>query len=357
MTSISVRSQQPSWNFPQSWNEAQELAKKAGETRSPDDTATLDGHQGNLFRDIVAVAQFAGSGLLYQRRGSQAKKIVKDHPPLAHAPIVKMQDPLILAPGWSTLPEKFDALVDHLLEGGLNGKRAVYLKDGGSFVDKLCTQPTTIQPDDKVFVTVFDTPLDAPDVSAPQLAQAVAAVQGADPNRKVDVLGYSMGGLSTRKMLDDGSVKVDQVALLGVANKGTRFARLAEYIIKRDIKWAMSLGGLTVADLPAMNWLKTLDPQKPETNPKLHALNEGVERQLSNANEFLSIAADGFGTLNKTWGGFAPGDGLVAGADAKLDGVPTQKLDGKGTKLHGYLPSDPDVFHTLTDYFNWERQT
>ena len=60
----------------------------------------------------------------------------------------------------------------------------------------------------------------------------------------------AMGGLATRKMLDDGSVRVDQVALLGTANRGTRFATLAEYIIERDIPGS---GASTWAELQAIS--------------------------------------------------------------------------------------------------------
>ena len=344
----------PTWNFPRTWKEVKDVAREAAEPRVRGDEVTLDGQRGSWLKDMVAVVQFAGAGLLYKRAGGQAQKSNALHPPLEGASQVKLHDPLVIVPGWNTEPDKFDILVGHLLSGGQNGERAVYLKDGQAYADQECTQPTTAAPSDKVFIAVFQSNLDAPDVSAPQLEQAISVVKRG-VSEKVDVLGYSMGGLSTRKMLDDGSVKVDQVALLGTANKGTRFATLAEYIIQRDIGWAMSLGGINAAHLPAMGWLKSWDAQKPESNPQLDALNQGLERQLSNANEFLSISADGFSTLDKRWGGGSGGDGLVAAKSTRLEEIPSVSLPGKGNKHHGNLPHDKDVFATLTDYFGWQR--
>lgn len=344
----------PAWNFPRTWSEAAELAKEALLPRAPDDHVTLDGGQGSLVKDMIAVTQFAGSGLLYQSAGKKVSQANAQHPPLADSPRVALQDPLVIVPGWGTLPEKFDQLIDHLLSSGLNGDRAVYLKQGQAFVDPACQHTTEIQAQDKVFVTVFDSPLDSPDLSAPQTERAIAALQ-ASGRDKIDVLGYSMGGLSVRKMLDGGTQKVDQVALLGTANRGTRFATLAEYVIERDIQWAMSMGGLHAGHLPAMGWLKTWDPSEPASNPRLDQLNSNLERQQANASELVSIASTGFPTLSKTWGGSLPGDGLVPAASAELPGLPVRLLDGRGNKHHGNLPHDPEVFETLTDYFGWSR--
>jgi hypothetical protein len=344
----------PSWKFPRNWEETVETAGKAAQPRVRQDSVTLDGKPASLARDIIAVTQFAGSGILYKNAGKKAHELNAKHPPLADAPRVKMRDPLVIAPGWTTEPEKFDMLVEHLLSSKQNGDRAVYLKDGKPYSDTKCTKATAIAPSDKVFVAVFDSTLDAPDVSAPQLEAAVKAVQ-ASGSEKVDVLGYSMGGLAVRKMLDNGTVKVDQVAQLGTANRGTRFATLAAYIIRRDIQWAMSLGGINVDHLPAMDWLSTWDPQNPQSNPGLDALNKTLPRQLSNANEFLSIGANGVSTLSKSWGGTSGGDGLVPSTSVALPGIPTKLLPGKGNKQHGNLPHDPDVFAELKSYFGWER--
>lgn len=345
----------PSWNFPTSWAEVKQSVEEAPDTqREPRDDVKLGHRKASWRTDMVAVTQFAASGWLYNQAGKSADKKNLEKPPLSDVPKVKMDDPLVLVPGWTTLPEKFDRVIDHLLASGENGKRPVYLKDGKAFSDKECLTPTDIATDDKVFVAVFDTPLDAPDKSAPQLNDAVAAIKRSG-HEAVDVMGYSMGGLAVRKMLQDDGQKLDQVAMLGTANRGTRFATLAEYIVQRDIGWAMSLGNINASHLPALSWLKAWDAKDPESNPLLGELNKTLDHQLAGANEFLSIGSAGLATISKSWGGAEGGDGLVPHSSVDLPGLPTVLLEGRGNKQHGNLPHDSDVFRELTDFFNWEK--
>lgn len=322
---------------------------------APADDVRLGDQPASFWTDLKASGQFAVNGLLYKNAGKRAEKTNLVQPPLLEAPRVSLEDPLVIVPGWSTVPEKFDQLVGHLTAEGANGGRAVYLKQGQAYSDKACLEPTEIQNRDRVFVTVFETTVDAPDVSAPQLEKAIAAVK-ASGLEKIDVLGYSMGGLSVRKMLDDGKTTLDQVALLGTANQGTRFGALAGYIVRRDINWAMSLGGINGAHLPAMDWLRTLDPQNSESNPALLALNENLGRQLSHASEFLSIGSKDMPTAGESLFGRVGGDGLVPASSVSLPGVATKLLEGKGNKHHGNLPHDADVFNTLTEYYDWTVQ-
>lgn len=344
----------PSWTFPSTWRETEKLAEEVFLPRQPKEEVFLDGSRASLAKDILAVTQFAGSGIQYKKAGKKARDLNEKSPPLEGSPKVKMYDPLVIVPGWGTMPEKFDTLVAHLLSSGENGQRAIYLKDGQAYTDHECTQTTTIASSDKVFVAVFDSPLNSPDVSAPQLERAIETVK-ASGSKHIDVLGYSMGGLAVRKMLNDSDTKLDQVALLGTASQGTRFATLAEYIIERDIKWAMSLGGISVADLPAMGWLKSWTPEQPDSNPRLDALNKNLAKQMAGATEFLSIASTGLETLTRRWGGHTGGDGLVPSKNATLPGLPTRYLEGKGNKHHGNLPHDKDVVATLTEYYGWRR--
>ena len=306
----------------------------------------------SFLMDLKVSGQFAANGILYRRAGNKIQKSNETTPPLANAPRVKLEDPLVIVPGWTTLPSKFDSLVGHLTAEGQNGGRAVYLKDGQSFSDQACSEPTEITSGDKVFVAVFETTVDAPDVSAPQLEKAVAAVK-ASGLEKVDILGYSMGGLAVRKMLDGGTTSVDQVALLGTANRGTQFGKLAKYIVERDINWAMSLGGLNAAHLPAMDWLRTLDEKNPESNPRLYELNSTLDRQLAQTNAMISIGSQDYATAGDRLFPRVEGDGLVPTSSISLPGLPSKILEGKGTKHHGHLPHDTGVFNTLTEFFNW----
>ena len=318
----------------------------------PRDDVQLGGSPASFLNDLKASSQFAVNGIIYKRAGTKAQKINATNPPLDGAPKVRLEDPLVIVPGWTTNPDKFDYLVGHLTADGANGGRAVYLKQGQAFGDQACQEPTAIKNSDKVFVTVFESNIDSPDASAPQLEQALNFVK-ASGLEKIDVLGYSMGGLSVRKMLDKGDMSLDQVAFLGTANRGSRFGTLSKYIIERDINWAMSLGGLSGSHLPAMDWLQTLDENAPESNPKLHALNQNLERQMSHANEFISIGSQDIPTASAKLFGRVEGDGLVPTTSISLPGLPTKVLEGKGNKHHGNLPHDRDVFATLTEFFDW----
>lgn len=303
--------------------------------------------------DAIAVAQFAGSGYLYKEAAVDAAKEQKDVPPLSDAPTVKLEDPFLIAPGWTTRPEKFDALVQHLLKEPANGKRAVYLKEGKAYSDEDCTVETQVAPDDKIFVAVYDSVLTPPDKSAPQLEQAVEQIKSVHGS-KIDVLGYSLGGLAVRKMLDEQTEKVDQVAFLGTAHQGTRFAALASYVVQRDIKFAMNLAGVDASHLKAMEWMKPLTPGRPETNPQLAELNAHFDRQKAQTTEMLSIGSDGFATITKPWGGTVGGDGLVPSTSVQMEGMPSTLIHGRGNKQHGNLPNDSDAFNTLAHYFHWQ---
>lgn len=326
--------------------------QKPPASAGPRDDVQLGSSPASFWNDLKASSQFAVNGIIYKRAGAKAQKVNEANPPLASAAQVRLDDPLVIVPGWTTNPDKFGHLVGHLTADGANGGRAVYLKQGQAFGDQDCQQPTAIQGSDKVFVAVFESNTDSPDVSAPQLEQALNTVK-ASGLEKIDVLGYSMGGLAVRKMLDKGDMSVDQVALLGTANKGSRFGTLSKYIVERDINWAMSLGGLNGSHLPAMDWLRTLDEKNPESNPKLHALNQNLERQMSHASEFISIGSQDIPTPSANLFGRVDGDGLVATSSITLPGLPTKVLEGKGNKHHGNLPHDSDVFATLTEFFNW----
>jgi len=305
--------------------------------------------------DAIAIAQFTGSGFLYKEAAKSAAAQQERVPPLSDAPIVRLEDPFLIAPGWTTQPEKFDNLVGHLLKDKANGERAVYLKEGQAYSDKECSVPTEITEADKVFVAVYDSTLSPPHKTAGQLDKAVEMIKSVQ-GEKVDVLGYSLGAIAVRKMLDDQLEPVDQVAFLGTGHQGSRFAALANYIVRRDIKFAMKLANIDATHLPAMEWMMPVDPKNPEASPKLSALNANLDRQRSQTTDMISIGSEGFSTITKSWGGVEGGDGLVQNSSLDLAGVPTVKLPGRGNKQHGNLPSDTDAFKELMSYFHWQPQ-
>lgn len=316
------------------------------------DEVTLDGKKANWITDMRGVAQFAASGWLYSQGAKGAKAEQDRVPPLSDAPKVKLEDPLVIVPGWTTQPDKFDHLVSHLLSSGENGSRPVYIKEGAAYTDKAATKETEIKPDDKVFVAIFDHVLSAPDRTAPQLEKIIERTKSVVGD-KVDVLGYSMGGIATRQMLDTRDEKLDQVAFLGSPHRGTRFARLAKYVVQRDVGWAMKMANIGPAHLPAMEWMQPWDGSA-ESNPNLHKLNTNLERQAAQTTELLSIGSDGLSTVDGRMGQTEGGDGLVGGSSLQVDGLPTVVLNGRGNKQHGNLVHDTETFAALADYYDWQ---
>jgi pimeloyl-ACP methyl ester carboxylesterase len=318
------------------------------------DSVMLGKRKASWITDAIAVSQFVGSGVLYKDAAEAAAEQKNEKPPLSDAATVKLEDPFLILPGWTTLPEKFDDMIAHLLKNPENGERAVYLKEGQAYSDKQCTRQTDINQSDKVFLCVYDDVLSPPDKTAPQIAKAVEMIKGQHGD-KVDVLGYSMGGVAVRKMLDQDLQEVDQIAFLGASHKGARFAALAKYVIQRDINFAMNLAGVNAAHLPAMQWMLPVEPGNPDSSPNLSALNQNLERQLENCNEMYNIGSDGFSTITESWGKSEGGDGLVHFSSTQLEGVPGVVVPGRGLKQHGNLPSDTDAFNELKNYFNWQE--
>jgi hypothetical protein len=318
------------------------------------DSVTLANRKASWITDAIAVAQFVGSGVLYKDAAEAAAKQQSEKPPFSDAPNVKLEDPFLILPGWTTLPEKFDNMLAHLLKNPDNGSRAVYIKEGQAYSDQDCTEQTSINESDKIFMCVYDDVLSPPDKTAPQIATAVEMIKG-QHGEKIDVLGYSMGGVAVRKMLDDDLQTVDQIAFLGASHKGARFATLANYVIHRDINFAMNLAGISPAHLPSMQWMLPVDPNNPDSSPNLSSLNQNLEHQMENCSEMYNIGSDGFATITKGWGHAPGGDGLVDFEATQLDGVPGAVLHGRGLKQHGNLPSDTDAFNELVNYFDWQE--
>ena len=289
------------------------------------DSVTLGKRKASWITDAIAVSQFVGSGVLYKDAADAATEQKSEKPPYSDAPKVKLDDPFLILPGWTTLPEKFDDMIAHLLKTPENGDRVVYLKEGQAYSDKDCTQQTSIDQSDKIFLCVYDDVLSPPDKTAPQIATAVEMIKQ-NHGEKVDVLGYSMGGVAVRQMLDRDLEKVDQIAFLGVSHKGSRFAALANYVIKRDINFAMKLANVNAAHLPAMQWMLPVDPNNPEASPKLSVLNQNLPHQMENCTEMYNIGSNGFSTVTKSWGKSEGGDGLVHFSSTQLEASVLERL-------------------------------
>lgn len=306
---------------------------------------------GRTVDDMVTLSQIVASGQLYKMAKAEALAFEAQHPPLRDVPFVRLERPYVVVPGWTTRPEKFDALVTRLTEGGRNGGRPFYVQDGRFFADGALTQPLdTVPADARVFVQVFHDRLQPPSETAPQVGRSLDAVRAATGSSKVDVEGYSLGGLAVRKHLDAGGSGVGKVLLLGTPNGGTRFAQLAQRLIRRDIGWAMKLAGLTIADLPAMEWMSA------GANPQLAALNASWDRQRAATEGVLLLGSEELPTPSRGLVPLRRGDGLVERQSLTLPDADVRMLEGRPTLQHGFLPSDREVYGERARFFGWATE-
>jgi pimeloyl-ACP methyl ester carboxylesterase len=296
-------------------------------------------------KDLRVGAEFMVAGMFFLHGKNEARQYAKEHPPLQDVPNVKLARPLMLVPGWNTETSKWSHLTDKLLASGLNGSQAYYLKEGAAYADPECTQRLEkLPPDAKILVNVWDSEVSPPDVTALQLEQNTQLLGDA----KCDVIAYSMGGLATRKYLSNGGDNVGKLMLLGSPSQGTRFAQMAGHIIKRDMQWAMGFAGMTVADLPAMEWLAAGSPQLQQLNAEWPAQQAALEGALIvGSNPYLTPSTTGFA-------GLAKGDGMVETSSLPLSTTPTRVLEGEGFLQHGVLPHDSNVYRELTGFFECE---
>ncbi|MGE0488874.1 MAG: esterase/lipase family protein [Vulcanimicrobiota bacterium] len=303
--------------------------------------------------DMVNVSQILGAGKLYEMGAAEAARLKAERPPLQDVGNVLIDRPYVIVPGWTTRPEKFDALVARLTSDGRNGGHAYYVKDGSIFVDKECSQPAAhVDAQARVFVVVFDDVLSPPDRTAPQLDRAFRAVRQATGSERLDLLGYSMGGLATRVYLDEYPERVGKVMLLGTGNKGSRLGKLGARLIARDIQWAMGMAGLTPAHLPAMEWMGASD-RDGRDNPHLAALNDHWSHQVAQTESLEIVGGKDLPTASAGWWPMAGGDGMVEASSLEMPGVPVKLLPGKGYKHHGNLPNDSDVYREMVSFFEW----
>jgi hypothetical protein len=287
-------------------------------------------------------------GAIYLRNKKAALALEQKARPLAEVQDVKMKRPLLICPGWNTEVNKFQFLTDKLLISGQNGPEAVYLKEGKAFHDPECSLPLEqIPSNSKVFVNIWDSRKTPPDQTAPQIKQNMEFIQQSLGPGKVDLVGYSMGGLAARKYLDEGGTGVGKLVTLGTPHQGTRFAQMAARVIRRDIQWALKFSGLTAADAGAMEWLAA-------GSPKLAALNERWPQQQAQVEEALLIASQRELTPSVRWHQFNRGDGMVEPERSQLPNVTTRVVRGPGFMHHGSLPHDSQVFRELGQFLGFE---
>ena len=299
-------------------------------------------------RDVTQAVSLLGAGLAFKYTKDKALKAEAEGAALQDVPNVKMSRPLLLCPGWTTDLHRFDVLANRLLASGQNGSAAVYLNQGQAYKDNECTLPLDQIPSNtKIFVNIWDDRRSAPEVTAPQIKQNLELIQTALGPTRVDLVGFSMGGLASRKYLDNGGEHVGKFATLGTPHQGTRFGQWAQRVLRNDVAWATKPLNLTEKDAPAMEWLAA-------GTPNISELNQNWPRQRSRVEDSLFLVSNHQPTPSTSWLPMAAGDGLVELPLATLPGAPTKVLKDSPFLNHETLPSDSKMYRELADFFAWQ---
>lgn len=305
---------------------------------------------GDIVEDFTVSARLLSLGLTYRALDSLLDRKHAKNPPLANSPNVTIEQPFVMVPGWKTTREAFDPLADKLLEGGRNGGTLYFVQDGEFFHDRDCTskaeESQVVESDGKVFEVVFSDVRLPPHLSSKELNKNLKAIKGITGAEKLDVSAYSMGGLATRKYLDNGGTDIDQLLILGTPNKGSEFAKWSLHVLDRDIKWAISLAGLFPGDVDALNWLR---PER--ENPLLQDLNGRWDEQKARVAEVRLVGGLGTPSAKPGWNPVTDGDGLVA---AHAVGLPGDEPVMLKNQHHSHLNNNEKVYDQLRDFFNWE---
>lgn len=286
---------------------------------------------------------------MFERYKHRALKTEETKPPLTDVPNVRLGRPLVICPGWNTERYKFRHLVHKLEASGENG-HAVYLQRGQAYADCECTKKlelSQIPSNTKIFVCEWDSIKAAPDVTAPQLAENLEAVQHLTGAERVDLVGYSMGGLAGRKYLDNGGDAVGRFLMLGTPNQGTRFGEMVARVVDHDVDWAQKLTGVSGEDREVMRWLA-------HNGDELKELNGRWPQQRARVDQAMAVGSRQEWTPTRKWTQLSRGDSMVEPDALQLDGMPTAVLHGSEYLHHGSLPHDSQVYGEMMKFFGWE---
>lgn len=282
----------------------------------------------------------------------------QNHTRLQDQPQLQIERPVLFVPGFTTPVDPYLPLVEHLTAQGGNGGQAYFVRDGALYQDPQCTQEVTKDSDSqaKVFVLMPHTRYDTPPEFAAQLGPDIAAIQKFTGGSKVDAVGYSMGGISTRLFVDQGGRGIGKLLMVGTPNQGSRVGSLAHWAVKNDIKWAMTIAQHAPAALAALEWLRGID-QDPAVNPQLSQLNARWPQQQQAVEAAEIIGAKGLPTPGFSSLGWSSGDTAVERQALELPGLPVKLVSGGLTKSHETLMADADVYTEMGRFLGWGSQS
>lgn len=276
--------------------------------------------------------------------------------PLNEAPQAKIERPFLIVPGFRTKRTAFYHLIARLTANGLNGGRPVYVRGGDFYEDQDCLkriEHDALPRDARVFVVSFENPNAPPGVTAGWLASCLQSVKHATRSNRVDVEGYSMGGLAARVYLDRGGNDIGRLFLLGTPNRGASLANFARFCLTFNIEQALALGGINGAHRAALDWL-ALDTNGKVRNPVLRDLNSRWESQFHRVEALHSVGTTGRATMTAGWRPVAWGDGVVQESSVMAPVGTVSLLKGAGRQRHGHLNSDVEVYREMIKFFGWK---
>lgn len=275
---------------------------------------------------------------------------------MANLPEVTVNRPFIFVPGFQTPEDRFQQVAEKLTAGGKNGGVAYYCSGDHFYLDPQLTQPAHPGPDARVFVAVFDSSQQPPDVSARQLNRSLNAISRQTGSERVDAAAFSMGGLTSRYYLDKGGEKLGKLCMVGTPNQGSELARLSHWLLDvgaqgKDVQWLLDRKPVSEADRAALSWLRPTGLRS--KNQQLEELNERWPSQRRRLEDARVVGNGVKRTLVQT-ARWALGDGVVSAASLALPGLAPMLLEQPEFTGHGLLFSNTEVYQHLTDFLGWQ---
>lgn len=274
--------------------------------------------------------------------------------PLNNLPAANIKRPVMLVPGWDTPHDRFRPLSDKLVEGGANGGRAYYVRNGEFFSDQDCNFPldaAELPKEAKVFVTVFNSTSESPHLTAPQLKLNLEALARVLPGPAPDVIAYSQGGLCTRTYLNDNpEATIGKLLFVGTPNLGAGLASFSNFVYRAqdqgyDVDFLLSDKNLDPEDRGSIEFMTV-------GSEHLNKLNADWEGQMARTEGFHVVGYKGTQTFHYGLPPLKPGDTLVTAENLAPSGVEPTFVEAPYAN-HNTLPFSPGAYQSMLRHFDW----
>lgn len=280
-------------------------------------------------------------------------------PSLANQADVKLSRPLLLVPGFQSKDGCFDSLTKKLTSQGTNGGQVYYADGDHIYLDAHCKERVSkLDSSARVFVLALGPNRDSPPVAASVLAKALQQIS-LFSGQKIDVTGYSMGGLATRLYLDRGGKDIGKLMMVGTPNQGSPLAGMGLGLLDmqaegRSVDWLLTQipKPLDSSDRSCLAWLAPT--HEADGNLALKNLNARWPIQSSAVEDVEVVGSGNLTTLNFD---FTPGrgDGTVPVESlAPTAETPVVLLDDETYGRHGKLLQSATLYQEMTRFFGWQ---